>query len=204
MSRDQSRSEEWANGISHLIGVIIGILSVVYFQMNDYGIGSLIFGGSIILLYSISSIYHFLSIGDLKHKFRILDHSAIFILIAGTYTPFLIEILGGTWEVVLLSFVWLFAICGVLFKVFGGVDKRKISIFLYILMGWIFLMVAKPLWAGLYPHSIFWLLGGGVFYTVGILFYVWERLKFNHLVWHIFVLAGSICHLIGVYRFENY
>ena len=203
MSRAQTRGEEWANALSHFLGVLAGIAAIIYFSSNDFGNGAVVFGLSLVLLYSVSTVYHLLPIGKLKHQFRILDHSAIFILIAGTYTPFLIEILDGSLQWILLSGVWLFATAGVLFKVFGGVEKRRISIILYILMGWIFLMLAKPLWTALYPHSIFWLLAGGLFYTVGVFFYTWEKLPYNHFIWHLFVLAGSLSHIAGVYRFET-
>lgn len=157
-----------------------------------------IYGTTLIFLYLMSTLYHSISNQRAKRIFRIMDHSSIFILIAGTYTPIVLVTLRGPWGWTLFGVIWGIAIVGIVFK-FLWVDRfRALSISLYIAMGWLILIAVKPLIEFAPPKLILWIFLGGICYTFGILFYRWKRLPYHHAVWHLFVMAGSIMHFFGL------
>jgi hemolysin III len=202
-----SATEELSHAISHGIGLFASVLGLcLMLQLTaaaDFWsqLSSWVFGLSLILLYGSSTLYH--SIQDLKAKLwlRKLDHSAIFILIAGTYTPFTLVSLRENWGWWLFALVWTIAVAGVTLKLFTGAKYQKISISLYLIMGWIVLIALDPMLTYVPAAGLWWLLAGGLFYSAGVLFYVQKSLFMHHLIWHLFVLSGSCCHFLSVYWF---
>jgi hemolysin III len=142
--------------------------------------------------------YHALPRGKAKRAFQVIEHAAIFLLIAGTYTPFTLGVLRGAWGWTLLGLVWGLAAVGVLLAVVGGVRYRTLSVLLYLGMGWLVVVAIRPLWLGMPLSGLLWLVAGGLAYTVGIAFFAAKRLRYSHFVWHLFVLAGTACHFIAV------
>ncbi len=201
---NQTIFEEFANSISHGLGLILSIIGFVFLiKTNNYSdpwrvVSYIIYGSSLIILYSLSTIYHSLTNSRLKAVFRRLDHSAIYILIAGTYTPIILIALRSTWVIFLLPIVWAMAIIGVYMKLKYIHRFEKLSIWFYIFMGWMSLVTLKPLIITLPTVSLLWIIIGGVSYTSGILFFIWSRLPYQHAIWHIFVLFGSIAHYVGI------
>jgi hemolysin III len=161
-------------------------------------VGCAIFGASLILLYLSSTLYHALPVGRAKRVFRIFDHSAIYLLIAGTYTPFTLVTLRGAWGWSLFGAVWTLAALGIVFKCFLTGRLNFLSTAAYIAMGWIALVAIRPLWQALPAPALAWLFAGGLAYTLGVIFFAWHR-RFAHSIWHLFVLAGSFCHFVAVY-----
>ena len=164
-------------------------------------IGASVFSFTVGLLYLASVLYHALPPNRAKRVFRVLDHSAIFLLIAGTYTPFTLGVLRGPWGWSLLVLVWSLALGGVVFKAIFGVRYLRFSVGLYLAMGWVALIVVKPVWLLIPPAGLFWLLLGGIAYTAGVGFFAAHRVRYSHFVWHLFVLAGTACHFIAVLRY---
>ena len=160
--------------------------------------GFSVFGATLVLLYTASTLYHALPASSAKRIFRVLDHAAIYLLIAGTYTPFTLGALRGAWGWTLLGTVWGLAAVGVTLKASCGLRAPRWSAALYIFMGWMVLVAFRPLTAHVAIAGVLWLLAGGLFYTVGVVFFAWERLRYTHTVWHLFVLAGSGCHYAAV------
>lgn len=206
--RPQSLGEEIANSISHGVGflaavAITPILIVVAIPSGAAAIvGASIFGASMIILYLSSALYHAFPHSRTKRVFQIFDHSAIFLLIAGTYTPFTLSVLQGAWGWTLFVIVWTLAIFGVVLKSVGGAGTSKLSVALYLGMGWMAVLAVQPLWNSLPAWGIFWLVSGGVMYTAGVIFFVYDhRIRFNHFVWHLFVLAGTVCHVVAILRY---
>jgi len=201
----QSPAEELANWVSHgiallfaLIGLPVLIASAV-FQGGAGGIvGASIFGATMVLLYFVSTLYHAWPDRRSKKIWQIVDHMAIYFLIAGTYTPFMLGALYGPWGWTILALVWGFALAGVILKAKKGVKGDVLSVVLYITMGWLIMIAIKPLWQSMSPWGFFWLFAGGFFYTFGVLFYVKSKLPFHHFIWHLFVIAGNGCHFIAV------
>jgi len=153
-----------------------------------------------ILLYLGSTVYHALPVSKLKRIFRRVEHSAIYLLIAGTYTPFTLGALKGTWGWTLFTIVWGLAIMGVTLKVFQKQHHVIFSTSLYLLMGWVIVIAIKPLLANVPIAGLWWLVAGGVFYTVGVVFFATDkRLKYGHFIWHLFVIAGTTCHFLAVF-----
>jgi hemolysin III len=200
----QSSAEEIANAVSHGFG-LLAILAATPFliaaacRRGPLGsiLGAALFAGSAALLYLASTLYHSVP-ARRKPLFRMLDHMAIFILIAGTYTPFALGPLRGPLGWTLFAVVWLLALLGVGFKVFARFRFPYVSTGLYVGMGWLVVFIIRPLAERLPAAGIWWLAAGGLAYTAGVLFYHWERLKFAHFVWHLFVLAGTACHFVAV------
>jgi hemolysin III len=151
------------------------------------------------LLYLVSTLYHALPGGKAKRVFQVIDHSAIFFLIAGTYTPFTLGVLRGAWGWTLLGLIWALTVIGVIFKAIYGVRYPRLSLLMYLGMGWLGVVAIRPLWLGLPLWGLVWLLLGGIAYTVGAAFFTAERLSYSHFVWHVFVLAGTGCHFIAVW-----
>ncbi len=203
--RVESLGEEIANSISHGIALLIAISATPFliFSAIEHGdtadiVGSSIFAVTMVLLYLISTLYHALPRNKAKEIFQILDHGAIYLFIAGTYTPFTLGVLSGAWGWTLFGLIWGLAFVGVLLKAIGGIRYPALSTCLYLAMGWLVLIAIKPLWL-LVPHwGLFWLFAGGIAYTAGAAFFVAERLSYNHFVWHLFVMAGTACHFIAV------
>lgn len=207
-NRLQSPAEEIANSISHGIGLLAAIgatpplIVVSVIRADPLGIvGASIFAVTVILLYAASTIYHAIPHHRRAAKavFQILDHGAIYLLIAGTYTPFTLGVLSGTWGWTLLILVWSMAIVGVLLKGFGRVGHPVMSAILYLAMGWIVVIAIKPLWLSMPGWGLFWLTAGGAAYTVGVTFFLLDhRVRYAHFVWHLFVLTGTACHFVAV------
>ena len=158
-----------------------------------------IYGVSLVLMYSASSCYHFVNPPKLKRILKIVDHASIYLLIAGTYTPKLLISMRGPWGWSLFGVVWGMAIAGVILKLFFVDRFKALSTAIYVLMGWLVLIAAKSLFSSVPHHGIVWLFAGGISYTGGVAFYLWERLPFNHAIWHLFVIAGSVCHFLAVF-----
>ena len=202
----ESLAERLFNTITHGIGFVLSIvalvLMVVYASYNSdaWGIvGVSIFGSTLILLYMSSTLYHAFSNGRVKQIFKTLDQSFIYLLIAGTYTPVLLITLRNTLGWTVFGLVWAMAIGGITHRIFFFDKLKKLSLVSYILMGWLSLIVFKSLLNAAPAELVVWLLIGGAFYTGGIIFYSWEKLPFNHAIWHLFVLGGSFSHFIGIY-----
>ena len=197
--------EEIANTISHGFGLLLAIafLTVLLFSATRLGgsrflIGSSVFGGTMVLVYLSSTLYHSITHKRAKHLFRMLDHSAVFLLIAGTYTPFAIGILRGPWGWTLLTIVWVLAIIGITMKFIVGPRHSWISIALYLVMGWLAVVAAKPMLLLVPLPGILWILAGGIAYTSGLAFFAAPRLRYGHFIWHLFVIVGTTCHFFAV------
>jgi hemolysin III len=197
--------EELFNSITHGIGALVSIAGLILLVVYSSIYGNLshiisctIFGLTLVLLYTASTLYHSFQKPNLKHVFKILDHSCIYILIAGTYTPFMLITIRGALGWVIFALVWSFTVIGILFKVFFVHRFKIISTIAYILMGWIIIFAIKPLFDALPGGGLVLLISGGLAYTLGTIFYAWKRLPFNHAIWHLFVLTGSVCHFLAV------
>ena len=197
--------EEIANSITHGIGAALSIagLTLLVSLAAIYGdvwrvVSFSIYGSSLVLLYLCSTLYHSIQHPKAKRILRIFDHSAIYLLIAGSYTPFTLVSMRGPWGWSLFGVVWGLALLGIAFKtVFIG-RYEKWATAAYVLMGWLVVIAFKQMLVTVPPGGIIWLVIGGVVYTSGVLFYAWEKLPYNHAVWHLFVLGGSICHFFAV------
>jgi hemolysin III len=198
--------EEKLNVISHALGLVLSVVAlvllVVYSSIygNSWHIVSFsIYGASLILLYSASTLYHYVQKPKLRQKLNILDHSAIYVLIAGTYTPFALIVLKGWVGWAIFSASWALAIFGVIFKFYYTGKYDKISTIAYVLMGWIIIFAIKPLINNFPIEGLLWLLAGGLFYTIGAILYSIKSIKYNHAIFHIFVLLGSFSHFIAIF-----
>jgi hemolysin III len=203
--RHQSPGEEIANSVSHGVGFLLAVVAVPILVVAAAGrgdaagiVGGSIFAATMVVLYLTSTLYHAWPRTGVKQTIRRLDHSAIFLLIAGTYTPFTLGVLRGGWGWALFGVVWGLAAGGVALKVVGGAKHPRLSVGIYLAMGWLVLIAVKPLWLQVPKWGLFWLLAGGIGYTVGVVFYVAKTIRYSHLVWHLFVLAGSTCHFFAV------
>jgi hemolysin III len=203
-----SLGEEIANSVSHGVGFLAAVAAapvLVFSAVHSGGaaqiLGASVFAVTMVLLYLISTLYHALPRNRAKRVFQILDHAAIFLMIAGTYTPFTLGVLRGTWGWTLFGLVWSLALAGVVHTVVGGVRYPKLSTCLYLAMGWLILIAVKPLWLRVPTWGLLWLLAGGIAYTAGVAFYAAKRVRYSHFVWHLFVIAGTACHFIAVLRY---
>jgi hemolysin III len=205
--RAQSLGEEIANSVSHGVGLLAAIgaaVVLVLYAARQGGatriLGASVFAAAMVLLYLTSMLYHALPNNRAKRVFQVLDHTAIFLMIAGTYTPFTLGVLRGAWGWALFGLVWGLALAGVVLAA-AGVRYPKLRTGLYLAMGWLILIAIKPMWLRMPTWGLFWLLAGGVAYTVGVLFYAAKRVRYSHFVWHLFVIMGTACHFIAVLRF---
>lgn len=204
--REQSQAEEIANSISHGIGLVAALIGTPFLIMHavwyaDAGfiVGTCLFSLTIILLYLASTLYHALPIGKAKRVFRAIEHSAIFLLIAGTYTPFTLGVLHGAWGWTLFGVVWSLALVGVALKTFDVTFRPILSTSLYLLMGWIVAIAVDPLLEKVPTAGLLLLIAGGLSYTIGVVFFVTDsRLQYGHLIWHLFVIVGTVCHYFAV------
>ncbi|MGB7462719.1 MAG: hemolysin III family protein [Candidatus Acidiferrum sp.] len=205
MSKLRHSLEEIANAITHGIGLLLSIAGFVVLLVLAalrgtawHIVACSIYGATLICLYTASTLYHAVISPRVKRALRIFDHSAIYLLIAGTYTPFLLVSLRGPWGWSLFGVIWGLALVGVLFK-FWFVERFAIlSTAVYIAMGWLVVIAAKPVITHLPLTAIIWLLAGGLAYTGGVIFFAAKRIPYSHAIWHLFVLAGSICHYFAV------
>ena len=197
--------EEIANSITHGIGAALSVagLTLLVALAAIYGdvwrvVSFSIYGSSLVLLYLASTLYHSIQHPKVKRVLRIFDHSAIYLLIAGTYTPFTLVSMRGPWGWTLFGVVWGLALLGIAFKtVFIG-KYEKWATAAYVLMGWLVVIAFKQMLITVPPGGIVWLVIGGVVYTLGVIFYAWEKLPYNHAIWHLFVLGGSVCHFFAI------
>jgi hemolysin III len=198
-------TEELVNSVTHGIGLLLSIagFAVLLTLAVLHGsalriVGCSIYGSTLICVYAASTLYHGIASPRFKRALKILDHCAIYLLIAGTYTPFLLVNLGGGWGWSLLGVIWGLAMAGILLK-FRFVDHFKIfSTAVYLAMGWLAIVAVKPLLAHVSAPGLAWLVAGGLMYTIGVAFFAAPRLRYGHAIWHVFVMAGSICHYIAV------
>ena len=202
--RHQTLGEEIANSISHGVGFLgaLAVTPIMIITAIPSGaaaiVGVSVFGATMMVLYLASTLYHAFPQSRTKRVFKIFDHGAIFLLIAGTYTPFTLGILYGPWGWTLFGIVWALAILGVVLKSTAGASSGKLSTALYLAMGWLAVLAIKPLWLNMPAWGLFWLLAGGIMYSAGVFFFVMERIRYSHFIWHIFVLAGTACHVVAV------
>lgn len=201
-----SRGEEIANFVSHTVGAGLSILAFIILTIRaswgrDVGtiISFMAFGFGLIVLYTMSSIYHGLKPGTAKMVFEIFDHSAIYILIAASYTPFLYLVVNSPMNKVILAIQWIVCFLGILFKVFFTGKFKLFSTLLYLIMGWMIVFAWNDLINNINRVSLIYLVLGGILYSLGTIFYSWKICKFNHMIWHIFVIMGSISHFFAVY-----
>jgi len=203
----QSPGEELANSVSHAVGLVATLVAgpvLIASAIRHGGLGTIvgasIFVATALLLYLFSTLYHAVRGNKAKRVFQVLDHSAIFLLIAGTYTPFTLGVLRGAWGWALLWTVWLLAAAGVALTATGQLRNRTASTALYVGMGWLMLVAVRPLWLRMPAMGFLWLGLGGVAYTVGVPFFAAHR-RYSHFVWHLFVIAGTACHFVAVMKY---
>jgi hemolysin III len=200
--------EEVANSITHGIGAglaIAGLCVLVTLAARRgtaaHLAGCAVFGATLVVLYAASTLYHGIPHAAAKRVLQVLDHSAIYLLIAGSYTPFMLVTLRGVRGWVLLVIVWTAAAAGIVLCSTVGRRAHAVSVVLYIVMGWIAVVVFKPMMASLGPVGMGLVVGGGLVYTIGVAFYAWKRLPYHHAIWHLFVLGGSALHFVAVLRY---
>jgi hemolysin III len=202
---DSSFSEEVANSISHGLGLLLAIVALPILVLAAIKVGSAhfivgvsVFGGTMVLLYLASTLYHSLTHEAAKRLFRLFDHTAIFLLIAGTYTPFSLGVLRGPWGWSMLAAVWTLAFIGITLKIRKRTRHSRISIVLYVIMGWLAVVAVKPIVMLIPVPGILLILAGGLAYTGGLAFFAAHRIRYNHFIWHLFVIAGTTCHFFAV------
>jgi len=203
--RQPSPKEELANSISHGLGLLAGLIAAptllfaAFEKGSGFFIGTIVFTITMLALYLGSMLYHAWPPTRGKYVLQVLDHSAVFLLIAGTYTPLTLGPLHGWWGSTMLGLIWALAIFGVIIKIVRGTERhRRLAMSLYLGMGWSALLVARPLVSLLPSSAVIWLLAGGIAYTVGVLFYIQERLRYGHLIWHRLVITGTSCHFLAL------
>jgi hemolysin III len=207
--RPQNLGEEIANSVSHGAGFLASLAMLpvlVIGALNDGAaavVGAAIFGATVALLYLTSTIYHALPANRAKRVFQIVDHAAIYLLIAGTYTPFTLGVLRGAWGWTLFGVIWGLAAIGIFVKSVQGIRYPRLSTVVYLAMGWLVLVAIKPLVSTVPAQGLLWLTAGGVAYTAGVGFYAARRMRYAHFVWHLFVLAGTACHCVAVLRYAS-
>lgn len=197
--------EETVNALTHGTGAALSLggVALLVFMAAVRGdawhiIGCSVYGTTLVLLFLSSTAYHGCRGPRLKHILRILDHASIYLLIAGTYTPFTLVNLRGAWGWSLFGVIWALALAGIVFQVFYVNRFRVLQVAVYIAMGWLVVVAVKPLLVSLPRSGLVWLLAGGLSYTFGVVFYAWKKVPYSHAVWHLFVLAGSICHYFAI------
>ncbi|MGM0481530.1 MAG: PAQR family membrane homeostasis protein TrhA [Pseudomonadota bacterium] len=207
-SKSYTVPEEIAHALTHGVGAVLSVVALVVMLMwtSAYGnalhvVAVSIYGGSLILLYTASTLYHSFPWPRVKAYFQQLDHAAIFLLIAGTYTPFMVINLRGVWGWSFLSVAWSIAIIGVAIELFVKNPPKWLSLTLYLGLGWMALVAIKPMIDNVEPTGLLLLLAGGLAYTLGVVFYVWHSLSYHHAIWHLFVLAGSAFHFFAIFYY---
>ena len=205
MSSRYSIGEEIAHSVTHGVGALLSIvgLAVLVAFSSVYGdawhiVSTSIYGATLILLYTASTLYHGIPHEGAKKILQRLDHAAIFLLIAGTYTPFTLVNLRGDWGWILFGMVWVIAIAGIALELLCEKPNKRLSISLYLGLGWLVLVAIKPMVSSVETGGLLLLLAGGICYSFGVIFYVWKKLAYHHAIWHLFVLAGSALHYFSV------
>lgn len=208
LNQDYEQGQEITNCISHGIGAILsifGLIILLYISIQKEDIWRIvsfaIYGTTLVFLYTSSTIYHIVTDNRKKHIFRVLDHIAIFLLIAGSYTPLTLVLLRGTLGWIIFGAIWLIALLGISMKIFFFSKTKALSLVLYIIMGWLIVAASKPIISILPTGILNLLIAGGLCYSLGIIFYITPKIPYNHTIWHIFVLAGSLTHFLGYYYF---
>jgi len=203
--QDPSLREEIANSISHGLGLLLALVALPILVLTAIEAGSVrflvgvsVFGGTMVLLYLASTLYHSITHETAKQIFRVFDHTAIFLLIAGSYTPFSLGVLRGPWGWSMLAIVWTLAIIGITLKINRRTRHSRISIVLYVIMGWLAVIAIKPIVMLIPVPGILLIFAGGVAYTGGLAFFAAQRIRYNHFIWHLFVIAGTTCHFFAV------
>jgi len=198
--------EEKLNAVTHGVGAGLAVVALVALLVSVHAAGDIwcvtsavMYGVSLVVLYLASTLYHSFSGRKVKQVFQIIDHSAIYVLIAGTYTPFLLILLRGTLGWIMFGVIWGLAVVGILFKTVFTQRFEILSTVGYLLMGWLIVFLGKPLVMALPTPGLIWLVAGGLFYSLGSIFYLARRLPFHHAIWHLFVIAGSAAHFVTVY-----
>jgi len=202
--RRYSFKEELFNSITHGVGALFSIAALVILvafssiKGDVWGIVSFsIYGATMFLLYLFSTLYHSICVEKAKRVLRIFDHASIFLLIAGSYTPIALVAMRGTWGWSIFAVIWSLALLGIVLNIINFERTKKITTVLYVLMGWLMIVAIKPM-LQMIPHGLFvWLLIGGIIYSLGIIFYLCRKIPFNHGIWHLFVLGGSVVHYLG-------
>jgi hemolysin III len=197
--------EEIANSISHGLGLLLALVAVPALVLSAmragdvrFLIGVSVFGATMIVLYLASTLYHSTTHEAAKQWFRLFDHTAIFLLIAGSYTPFALGVLRGPWGWSLLAAIWTLAIVGITLKIIRRTRHSRVSIVLYVLMGWLAVVATKPILELIPMPGVLLILAGGVAYTGGLAFFAAHRIRYNHFIWHLFVIAGTVCHYFAI------
>jgi len=197
--------EEIANSVTHGVGAILSLLGtalLLYRAARDgtalHVASFVIYGASLVLLHFSSTLYHAIREPRAKKVFWVFDHCSIYLLIAGTYTPLLLLSLWGRWGATLLIVIWTLAAIGIVFKSLFIGRLRKTSVALYVVMGWMIVIAARELWLRVPHEALLYVAAGGLFYTLGVVFYAWKQMPFNHMIWHLFVLGGSACHYVAI------
>ena len=205
----QTLNEEIANSISHGVGLLLALAGAALLLVATARTGSTwtivgdsVFATTMVLLYLASTLYHSLKPNRIKEVFRILDHGAVFLLIAGTYTPFTLGVLRGPWGWTMLGLVWTLAIAGIGMKAFFGARYLWFSVALYVTMGWLVVIAAKPVITHVPLAGLLWILAGGIAYTGGLGFFAAHRLRYSHFIWHLFVVVGTTCHFCAVFWYS--
>ncbi|MCU0636137.1 MAG: hemolysin III family protein [Gemmatimonadaceae bacterium] len=204
----RTAADEIANALTHGVGLIASLVGVPVLLLSREArgdllsvIGAAVFGASLVAVYATSTFYHAVPHPRAKRVLQLLDHIAIYLLIAGTYTPFTLGVLRGAWGWTLFGIVWTLAALGILFTLCFQTRFKRLSTLLYLAMGWVAIVAVEPLLAALPGAGFALLIGGGVLYTAGTLFYMRDHRRFHHATWHCFVLGGSTCHFFAVLRF---
>jgi hemolysin III len=199
-----SVAEEIANSITHGLGTLLGIVALVFLMVIAVKsnepvkiAGFAVYGASLILLYLMSTLYHSLMFTKAHRIFRFLDHAAIFLFIAGSFTPFILITIQHAGRWVMLSAIWVVALSGIVYCMFN-IRKTNILLVFYLLMGWLGLFIFQPLFQYQHAQGLALLLAGGILYTLGTVFYTWKKLVFHHSIWHVFVLLATVCHFISI------
>lgn len=209
--RLQTFGEEVANSVSHGVGLLLALgfapwlLSHAARSGGTTAVaGAAIFTATVALLYTASTLYHAWPRGPIKRRLRVLEHIVIYILIAGTYTPFTLGVLKGPWGWSLFGIIWFLSLTGLLLKVFAGVGYPKTAMTLYLLMGWVVVVAIRPMWLRMDHAGLWWILAGGLAYSGGVLFYAFDhKMRYSHFVWHLFVMAGTMCHFVAIFNYAN-
>jgi hemolysin III len=203
-----SLGHEISNSVSHGVGAVFSVIGLILLVIRAVGNGDpwqvvsvSIFGTSMVLLYTSSTLYHALIPPRARRIFKILDHSMIYILIAGTYTPFLLISLRGGWGWSMFGVVWGVSIIGIVLKVFYAGRFKLISTLLYLALGWMAMIAIKPMMANVPTTGLLWLLAGGGAYSIGTIFYMWRKVPYHHAIWHLFVICGTVCHFKSIYSY---
>ena len=205
LQKFSNKHQELANTSTHGLGIILSIIALMLLvnwasEAQDMWklISFSIFGTTLVLLYTASTLYHGAKTAKMKQFFEKIDHMAIYLLIAGSYTPFTLVTLRGAWGWTLFGIIWAIALLGIIYKMFFLGRWKRFSVILYVSMGWMAVVAVQPFFENLHTGGLILLGIGGLLYSLGVIFFIWERLPFNHAIWHLFVLGGSVCHFLAV------